>query len=84
VIHSTRKHIFDNPKNTKRVLLVLYILCGLLLGLDLIHHRHVIHAWEGLLGFYGIYGFVACIVLVLVAKQMRKWLMRRDNYYDAD
>ena len=33
---------------------------------------------------YGIFGFVACVALVLIAKQLRKVLMRREDYYDAD
>ena len=47
-------------------------------------HRHVIHAWEALPGFYPIYGFIACALLVLIAKQMRKPLMRKEDYYDRD
>jgi hypothetical protein len=35
-----------------------------------------------LLGFY-IYGFVACVVLVVIAKEMRKVLMRKEDYYDV-
>ena len=29
-----------------------------------------------------IYGFVACVLLVLIAKEMRKIVMRNDDYYD--
>ena len=32
---------------------------------------------------YAIYGFVACVVLVVLAKIMRKGLMRDEHYYDA-
>jgi hypothetical protein len=33
-------------------------------------------------GFYAIYGFVACVLLVVIAKELRKLLMRDENYYD--
>ena len=79
-----RQHIFDNPQNIKRVLRVFFTMCAGLLLLDLVHHRHTTHAWEHLWGFYGIFGFVACVALVLIAKQMRKVLMRKEDYYDAD
>jgi hypothetical protein len=59
-------------------------LCALLLVLDLVIHRHVVHPWEETFGFYPLYGFVACVVLVLAATQMRRVLMRREDYYDAD
>ena len=41
------------------------------------------HPWEALFGFYGIYGFVACVILVLLAKEMRRILMRREDYYES-
>ena len=34
--------------------------------------------------FYPVYGFVGCVVLVLVAKWMRSFLMRPEDYYDED
>ena len=72
-----QQHMFDKPENVRRLLRILYLVCALLLVLDLIIHRHVIHAWESLWGFYGFYGFAACVALVLTAKQLRKILKRR-------
>ncbi len=77
-------HLFDRPENTKRLLTVFYAVCAGLFALDLLYHRHVTHSWESLWGFYAVYGFVACVLLVLVAKRMRKWLMRAEDYYDGD
>jgi len=77
-----KKYIFDNPNNIKRVLYLLYASCALLFAMDFIIHRHVMHSWENLWGFYPIYGFVGCVILVLVATWMRKFLMRDENYYD--
>lgn len=34
--------------------------------------------------FYAVYGFIGCVVLVLVAKEMRKVVMRDESYYDAN
>lgn len=66
----------------KRMLLIFYAICIGLFAADFIIHRHVDHDWESLPGFYAIYGFVACVVLVLIATQMRKVLMRGEDYYD--
>lgn len=76
-----QQHLFDKPENIRRLLRILYLACALLLVLDLIIHRHVIHTWESLWGFYGFYGFLACIGLVLTAKQLRKILQRPEDYY---
>jgi len=78
------KHLFDDPKNIKRVLYILYGCCALLFALDFVIHRHVMHSWESLWGFYPLYGFVGCVILVLVATWMRSFLMRSEDYYDDE
>lgn len=75
-------YFFDKPENVKRLLLIFYISCGLLFALDFVIHRHVVHDWEKLWGFYPIYGFVGCVLLVFIAKGMRVFLMRSEDYYD--
>jgi hypothetical protein len=72
-----------DPKNIRRVRFVLYTLCTLSLAGELFVHRHVDHPWEALPGFYALYGFVACVLLVLIAKEMRKVIMRGEDYYDG-
>ena len=63
------------------ILWALFLACGFLFIMDFIFHRHAEHPWEALWGFYAVFGFVSCVALVLVAKQMRKILMRQENYY---
>lgn len=77
-----RKHLFDNPRNTRRVVRALVAVSVVLALLDLVLHRHSLHPWEGVIGFYALYGFGACVVLVLLAKEMRKLLMRDEDYYE--
>ena len=71
-----KQHIFDKPRNVNRLLGVFYTLCGLLFVLDFVIHRHTVHSWENLWGFYAVYGFVGCVILVLIAAGMRTFLMR--------
>lgn len=77
-----KSHIFDNPRNVKRALYALYAVCALSIVAELFIDRHVDHPWEALFGFYGFYGFVACTILVLAAKELRKVVMRKEDYYD--
>ena len=79
-----KQYLFDKPSNVTLLLRTLYVICALLLILDFFLHRHVAHAWEELPGFYAIFGFAACVTLVLVARQLRKILMREEDYYDVD
>ena len=84
--------MFDNPKNVKRLLRVFFSSVVILLIVDAIYlylsKTHVIHAhmeykWEGYFGFYAIYGFVACVILVLVSKYiLRPLVKRKEDYYD--
>ncbi len=83
-MENEKKYLFDKPNNIKRVLYFLYGCCALLFALDFVIHRHVMHELENLWGFYPVYGFVGCVVLVLVAKWMRTFLMRPEDYYDED
>ena len=77
-----KSYLFDNPRNVRRVVRGLVGACIILAALDLVVHRHVSHPWEAMTGFYALYGFVACVLLVLLAKEMRKLLMRSEDYYD--
>ena len=75
-------YFFDKPENIKRVLYVFYTLCVILVLADFVIHRHVILVWENIPAFYAIYGFVACVSLVVVAKLIRKVVMRKEDYYN--
>lgn len=81
--NSDDKGMFDSPESRGWVRKVLYALCAITLGADFVVKRYVDHPWEALPGFYALYGFVACVILVLVAKEMRKLLMRGEDYYDG-
>ena len=78
-----KKHIFDNPKNVQKVLYSLFTSLVLLLALEPFVHKHSYFAWEKWFGFFAIYGFVACVLLVLAAKYILRPLVKRDeDYYD--
>ena len=81
-MNKNKTYWLDKPGNLQRLLKWFYWICGVLFALDFVIHRHVTHPWENLFGFYGIFGFVACWVLVLAAREMRKVLMRKEDYYD--
>lgn len=63
------------------MMIVFYVLCALLVLLDFVVHRHIYLDFEKIPTFYALYGFVACVVLVVLAKLMRKVVMRDENYY---
>jgi hypothetical protein len=78
-----RQHIWDNPRNVDRFVNGFYVCCVILVLLDFIIDRHASHPWEELPAFHALYGFGACWILVVIAKQMRRVLMRDEDYYDG-
>ena len=77
-----RSYWLDKPGNVERLVKALYGLCGLLLAIELLVPKHGPFAIEHVFGFYGLFGFVACVALALAAKQLRRVLMRPEDYYD--
>ncbi len=75
-------HIFDRQENVDRLLKGFYAICMLLVLVDFVVHRHIGFNWEKIPAFYAIYGFVACVLLVLIAKKIRNVVMRKEDYYD--
>ena len=75
-------HFFDKPGNLKNFLRGFTIACAVLLAVEFVVDRHVSHAWESLWGFYAVYGFVACVALVEIAKLLRALLGRDPDYYE--
>ena len=74
---------FDKQENVNRFLRVFYVICALALVAEFLIHKHVAHYLEGWPGFYPIYGFIGIVLLVLIARLLRKLVMRPDDYYDA-
>ena len=77
-----KRYWLDDLRNVDKIVYALYATCGLLLVIDPFVHKHGPFAIEHWFGFYGIFGFVACVALVLAAKQLRRILMRSEDYYD--
>ncbi len=87
--------IFDNPRNVKILLTLLFGGCLALVIINFFVSKHshfsweewsgfyAHFSWEEWSGFYAAYGFIACVGLVLASKYvLRKIVKRREDYYD--
>lgn len=72
----------DKPENRRKVRIVLYVACVLLVAADFVVHRHVGMAAEKVPAFYAWYGFISLVAVVLSAKVLRMIVKRREDYYD--
>lgn len=78
-----KQYLFDKPRNVRRLFLVYYPFLLLLLVADFFIHKHAYFPWEEWPGFYAVFGFVACVGLVLAAKYvLRPLVKRKESYYD--
>ena len=74
----------DRPKSVRLFFRIFYVICLALLVTEFVIARHSEHPhpWEDTLLFYPIAGFVSFWGLVIVAKGMRKLLIRPEDYYE--
>lgn len=81
-----RRHWLDHPKTGDRAFWALVAVCVLLvlieIPLALLHYRHPHFGFDGWIGFFGAFGFVAFFLIVLAGKHLRKVLKREEDYYD--
>jgi hypothetical protein len=79
----SKRYLFDSPRNVKILLGCFYASLLVLLIIELFVHKHPHFDWEAWPEFYAVYGFVACVVLVVAAKYiLRPLVKRREEYYD--
>lgn len=78
----TDKRWLDRPGSVDKIVRTVYAVCILLFLADFAYHKHPHFAAEEWFGFYGVYGFVSCVLLVLAAKELRRLLKRDEGYYD--
>lgn len=79
-----RSYWLDQPRNVDRVAYALYAVCAVIVVADALYVKHPYFDFEYLFGFHAWYGFVACVALVLIAKQMRRVVKRDETYYESD
>ena len=51
---------------------------------ELFYEPHPYFTIDGLFGFHATFGFIACLMMVAVAKPMAVFLKRPDIYYDGE
>ena len=79
-----RRYWLDAPRNVTKIVWALVTVCGALFFADAFYLKHGHFAIEHVFGFFGLFGFIVCVALVLAAKWMRTFLLRPEDYYDSD
>ena len=69
---------------TKTVKKLAYGILVLLVAADFIIPRHEIHFFgDKVPGFWSLFGFISCVLIIVVSKWLgHLWLVRDEDYYD--
>jgi len=69
---------------TKTMKKISYTMLILIIVVDFFIPRHNIHFFgDGIPGFWSLFGFVACILIILISKWIgRLGIMQDENYYN--
>lgn len=78
------KHWLERPKNITKLWRGGWVLLGILVLAEFTYHPHPHFVIDGWFSFYGAYGFIACVAMVLFAKLLGVLLKRGEDYYDRD
>jgi hypothetical protein len=78
-----RRYWLDQPANVTRLYRGVWGVGLLLVAADVLLRRHDDLAFAETIGFYALYGFIACVALVLAAKLLRRAVRRPEDYYDG-
>lgn len=74
---------FERPKVSKAVVYIFYASLVLLLISEFFIEKHPYFSWAAFPAFYAVYGFLSCVVIIVVAKLLGKlWLQKGEDYYD--
>ena len=79
---SRPSHWLERPGSVNKIIRSLALVCALVVVVDFFYEKHGHYSWENFPGFYALFGFVSCVVLVLAATQLRRILKRDEDYYD--
>ena len=77
-----KKYWLDDSRNIDRLFWGLVVVCVALALADLVVHRHAYFGFDGWFNFYGFFGFAAFWCIVIIGKNLRRFLWRPEDYYD--
>ncbi|GLQ07093.1 hypothetical protein [Sneathiella chinensis] len=86
--NTDKKYWLDQPGATDKVFRVVVLLAilaaipDILALFDFVYHKHTSTDMEDIPVFYGLYAMISFLALLVVAKTVRPFLTRKEDYYD--
>ena len=76
-------HWLARPATIRKLWIGFALVLALLAAADFLIHKHRYVGPDGWFGFYWIFGFGACVGMVVFAKILGVLIKRPDGYYDG-
>lgn len=76
------KHWLVRPRTIKLLWVVFIVILALTVAAGAFIPIKGHFGADGYFGFFAVFGFGVCVVMVLVAKALGSFLKRPDSYYD--
>jgi peptidoglycan/LPS O-acetylase OafA/YrhL len=76
-----KRYWLDSAENVTKLYRALWAIGIALVLAELFVDKHEDLAFAGWFAFYALFGFVACVILVVTAKALRRVLKRPEDYY---
>jgi hypothetical protein len=83
-MNGTQRHWLARPATVRKLWFVFAAVLAATVLAEAFIASHPHFTLDGIFGFNAVYGFVACVVMVLVAKGLGALLKRHDGYYERD
>ncbi len=81
---SEGKHWLVRRRSIRVLWIVFVAILAVITVGDVFILGHPYFGLDGTFAFYSWYGFLTCVVMILVAKAMGVLLKRKDTYYDGE
>jgi len=78
-------NFIGDPQNAAKNKRLLYIILVLVVIADfLVNRHHAVFIWDKIPGWGAVYGFISCVLIIVVSKFFghQGGLMKREDYYD--
>ena len=62
------------------IVLVIFVSLDLFSGIE---SGHIVFPWSHIAGFFALFGFIGCLMIIIVSKFIgHYWLQRKEDHYD--
>ena len=74
-----------DPENSSKRKKIAYVALAVTLCSDFfVHREHAIYIWDKIPGWGAFYGFISCVLIIVVSKFIghQCGIMKKEDYYD--